>query len=144
MHLFVFISSSLLSLSVGRLEVTNHSSAGDLFTASDNFTTIKLEPAERWVLSCSDENMRGEPSRQVDNGPMQDQKNLPGDAQMRRQGKKMLAWLRQELGMSSHPLPWYESSLFWGALGLGGAALITALTVPGTLWLLPVAWVFLS
>ena len=44
-------SKSPLNLSVGNLEVTNPSNAGDLFTASNYFSNIKTEPAERRVLS---------------------------------------------------------------------------------------------
>jgi hypothetical protein len=44
-------SKSLLSLSVGSLENTNRSNAGDQFTASNIFSNIKPEPAERRVLS---------------------------------------------------------------------------------------------
>jgi hypothetical protein len=39
-----------LKLSTGNLANTNQSNAGDLFTASNNFSNIKPEPAERRVL----------------------------------------------------------------------------------------------
>jgi hypothetical protein len=44
-------SKSPLSLSIGSLANTNPFATGDLFTASNNFSNIKPEPAERRVLS---------------------------------------------------------------------------------------------
>jgi len=70
-------------------------------------------------------------------------RNPPGSAKQRRHGRRMLAWLRQEIGVSHSSMPWYEGSFFWGSLGIGGSAWIAAMTVAGTLWLLPIAWIFL-
>jgi hypothetical protein len=55
---------SLLNLSVGSLAVTNPSNAGDQFTASNYFSNIKPEPAERRVLLFDVQ------SRRADNGAM--------------------------------------------------------------------------
>jgi hypothetical protein len=57
-------SKSPLSLSVGSLENITRLNAGDLFTASNNFSNINTEPAERRVLFAVQ-------SPQVDNVTMQ-------------------------------------------------------------------------
>jgi hypothetical protein len=60
-------SKLLQSLSVGSLEVTNPFAAGDLFSASNNFSNLNTEPAEKRVLFLSpqEDNCRTMVARQL-------------------------------------------------------------------------------
>ena len=62
-------SAHLISgLSVGKQANINLSSAGDLFSACNNFSNLKPEPAEMRVLSLSEFSVIGRPAGKVISG----------------------------------------------------------------------------
>lgn len=75
---------------------------------------------------------------------MAEGKQMPGNSQMRRQGKRMVEWFRKELGLSAQaPVKhrFWETNLFWGGLGLGVTFMVGAFEFDAP-WLLILAWPF--
>src|SRR6185503_14517694 len=54
---------------------------------------------------------------------------MPGPSNMRRQGRRMLEWLKEELGLSKQtPIVhhFWETNLFWGGLAIGIGLVVAA------------------
>lgn len=69
---------------------------------------------------------------------------MPGPSNMRRQGRRMLEWLKQELGLSKQtPIVhhFWETNLFWGGLAIG-IGLVVAAWQSDAPWVLIAAWPF--